>query len=73
MFVFIIRIKQIFLGTKKFGGHKKFGVTAPECHPVATGLAYNANAPPYCDTELWPAKQPAKPLVFKTFFYCDPL
>jgi len=38
-FVFIIFLKQIFLGTRKFvGAQKTFGGAAPDCHPVATGL-----------------------------------
>jgi len=35
--IFIICLKQIFLNTTKFGGHKKdFGVTAPNA-PVSAG------------------------------------
>ena len=38
-FVFIIFLKQNFLGTRKFVGEQKtFGGAAPDCHPVATGL-----------------------------------
>jgi len=41
MFVFTICLKQFFLGTKKFLGHKKFGSTAPEC-PLGYGPACKA-------------------------------
>jgi len=37
--MFIMSLKQIFLSTTKFGGHKKdLGVTAPECPTVSAGL-----------------------------------
>jgi len=40
IFAFIICLKQIFLGTTQIGGTQKYlGGTAPECYPVATGLA----------------------------------
>jgi len=39
IFVFIICLKQIFLGTTKFGEAQKFGGgTVPEYTPRATGL-----------------------------------
>jgi len=40
IFVFIIFLKQAFLGTRQFGGGTKetWGGAAPECPPVATGL-----------------------------------
>jgi len=39
-FGFTVRLKQIFLGVTKFGGHKRnLGVHCPECRPVATGLS----------------------------------
>jgi len=38
IFIFIISLKQIFLDATKLGGHKIFGVIAPECPPVAAGL-----------------------------------
>ena len=42
--VFIIFLKQIFLGTRKFGGTKEIWEgTAPECPPVATGLSEPLN------------------------------
>ena len=38
--IFIICLKQIFLSTTKFGGHKKnLGVTATECLTVSAGLS----------------------------------
>jgi len=38
--IFIICLKQIFLSTTKFAGHKKdFGVTAPECPPCLRAWA----------------------------------
>jgi len=37
--IFIICLKQIFLSTTQFGGHKKdLGVTAPECPTASAGL-----------------------------------
>jgi len=37
--IFIICVKQIFLSTTKFGGHKKdLGITARECSTVSAGL-----------------------------------
>jgi len=37
IFVFITCLKQIFLGTTKFAGHKKLGSTAPDCPPRGCG------------------------------------
>jgi len=42
IFVFIIFLKQIFLGTRKCGAHKRnMGGTASEYPYVATGLLHN--------------------------------
>jgi len=38
IFDFIIRLKQIFLGPTKFGGHKQFGGHCPRMLPLAADL-----------------------------------